>query len=145
MKTNDANTSCRRWHSPLHRWLLVRRLRKLQLDSTQLESLNALLAALPMTGRGQVTGGRELNACISAVMADQGFTREMAAEKIQLAAAEFAERATELFAAFAAFYRNLDTRQQQQLQAWWRKRANRGARCCRGQLTDPAFRQHANQ
>ncbi len=136
MKTNDVITACPRWRSPLHRWLLARRLRKLQLDSSQLERLNTLLAALQTTHQGQVTGRHALNAGISAVMADTRSTREMAAEPFRLAAAAFAEQAADLIAAFAEFYRGLDPRQQQQLQAWWRKRSQRGARCCRGQLTD---------
>ena len=130
MNTTDSNTRCCRKRSPLRQWLIGRRLRKMKLDDGQVEKLDELFASARTADKESGIGKNELRACISAMITDQAFDREKAAEHINSAVQKRAERMTDIAVAFGEFYQGLEPWQQQQLQALWRKRGHCGSRCC---------------
>ena len=130
MNTTDSNTHCCRKRRPLRQWLIGRKLRKMKLDDDQAEKLDALFASARTADKESGIGKNELRAYIGEMITDQAFDPERAAERINSAAQQHAERMSNIAVAFGEFYQGLEPWQQQQLQALWHKRRHCVSRCC---------------
>lgn len=129
MNMLKANTYCGRGPGPLHKWLLARKVRKLQLDDSQMEKLDTLIARAGSLSRRNMTGGNELLDSIGVVLDGQAFNHDRVAERMNAAARAYAEHATAMVTAFGEFYRALLPWQQQQLRALWLERNLHSRRC----------------
>jgi Spy/CpxP family protein refolding chaperone len=121
------NDSHRKRCSPLHRWLIERRLRKLKLDNNQAEKLDILYTCTTSVDNKPHSVIQE---CITAMMADDSFNREQVQDLIRTATDQQAERATAMVAAFGEFYEQLEPWQQQQLRDMRHKRRYCWSRHC---------------
>jgi Spy/CpxP family protein refolding chaperone len=130
MNTGNLNSHCCSKRSPIRKWLIGRRLRKLKLDNSQIEKLDELFANARSASNGHVIANSELQQHISAIMAEDGFNREKAVELVRTIADQYAERATEIVEAFGEFYQGLEPWQREQIRGMWQKRRHCAARCC---------------
>ena len=129
MSMMNANTHRCQRTSPLRKWLLARRVRKLQLDDNQMEQLDTLFARAWSVSRRNMTGGNELLDSIGKVLQEQAFDHDRVAERMDAAARAYAEDAAAIVIAFGEFYHALRPWQQQELRALWRKRSQHARRC----------------
>ena len=130
MNMTDSKMHGFRGCSAMRKWLIGRKLRKLNLDHNQVEKLEELLDNARPASQGHHKMKIELQECISAILADDDFTQDKAAVLIRTAADQHVERAVEIVAAFGEFYQGLEPEQQLQLQSMWQKRRNRASPCC---------------
>ena len=130
MNTNNVNTDGGRTCNSIGKWLINRKLRKLKLDDTQKEKVDALFDIASSARKDHAIVKSEVQEDFTTMMADEGYDREKAVELIRSAADQHADRATELADAFADLYETLEPWQQQKVLAMWQKRRQcRSHRC----------------
>lgn len=130
MNTNKQNARSCGQYSPLRKWLIGRKLRKLKLDDSQIEKLDALFAnARPVRNNHPIANDR-VQEYIIEIMAEKAFNREKAAELIRTASDQDANRAIATVEAYGEFYLGLESWQQEQVQRMWKKRRHCASRCC---------------
>jgi len=122
MNMNSFNSHCGRARNSIGKWLIDRKLRKLKLDDTQKEKLDALFATAGSAIKNHKIVKSEVQDRFTAMMAEGGLDRDKAAELIRTAADQHVDHATEIAEAFGDLYETLEPWQQQQVQAMWQKR-----------------------
>jgi Spy/CpxP family protein refolding chaperone len=130
MNMNNLNTHSGKACHPIGKWLINRKLRKLKLDATQKEKVDALFAIASSARKDQAIEKSEVQEHFTTMMAEDGYDREKTAELIRNVADLHADRATDIANAFADLYEGLEPWQQQQVLAMWQKRRHcRSHRC----------------
>ena len=122
MNMNSFNSHCGTKRNSIAKWLINRRLRKLKLDDKQKEKLDALFATTGSAIKDHRIVKNEVQEHFTAMMAEDGFDRDKAAELIRAAADQHVDRATEIAEAFGDLYETLEPWQQQKVLAMWQKR-----------------------
>lgn len=130
MNTSNLNARCCSIRSPIRKWLIGRKLRKLKLDDSQIAKLDSLFASASSASKNHDNAKYGVQKSISVMLAEEGFNRKKAVELIHTAAEQHVEHATEIVEAFGEFYQGLEPWQQKQVQAMWQKRRHCTSRRC---------------
>jgi Spy/CpxP family protein refolding chaperone len=130
MNMNSFNTHSDSACNPIGKWLINRKLRKLKLDASQKEKLDALFAIASSARKDHAIVKSEAQERFTTMMTDEGYDVEKAAELIRTAADQHADGATDIAEAFADLYQALEPWQQQQVLAMWQKRGHCRSRRC---------------
>ena len=124
---NTTHTRCGRTRSRFGKWLIYRKLRKLELNESQQQQLDTVFDIADSAYQDRRMSRHAVQQHISDVMTAEGFDRDKAIDLIRSASEQQAARAEEVVQAFGDLYDTLSPEQQEQALAMWEKRRH----CCR--------------
>jgi len=130
MTNRICKSACHCKRSPVLNWLLKRKLRKLKLGEHQREQLDQMILSTASARHDHLSARGELHSGLAELLSEPEFNRDKAAEVMRTATDHQLDRATKLIDTFGEFYDHLDSRQQAQLRAMWKKRGRCAVRCC---------------
>ena len=130
MNINSYNSHFGKACTPVGKWLINRKLRKLKLNDAQKEQLDTVLEIASSAHQEHQLFNTELQQRFTTMMTEDRYDRKKAEELIRKATNQHAEHAAEVAGAFADLYEILAPGQQQQVLAMWQKsRRCRSHRC----------------
>jgi hypothetical protein len=130
MNKGTCILGCHGKRAPVLNWFFKRKLRKLKLGDSQRKQLDQLIISAESSRHDRLSASDELHSNVAELLSEPEFNRENAAEVIRTATSHHIDRATKFIDTFGEFYDGLDSWQQEQLQAMWKKRGRCAVQCC---------------
>ena len=119
---NTTHTRCGRTRSRVGKWLINRKLRKLELNEVQKQQLDTVFDIAHSAYEDKRSSRHAMHQQISEVTTAQGFDRDRAIDLIHTAREQEAARTEEVVQAFGDLYDTLSPQQQEQALSMWEKR-----------------------
>ena len=119
---NTTHTRCGRTRSRFGKWLINRKLHKLELNDAQKQQLDTVFDIAHSAYEDKRSSRHAMHQQISEVMTAQGFDRDRAIDLIRTTREQEVSKAEEVVLACGDLYDTLSPQQQEQAQAMWEQR-----------------------
>jgi len=81
MNMSNLNSRCCNQCSPIRKWLIERKLRKLKLDDNQREKLDTLIDSASLANKDHINAKNEVQESITAMITEDGFNLDSAVDR----------------------------------------------------------------